>query len=83
VRKPAQSKGRVDFALCGLPHFKVAFCKANFPAAENEFNAALIESNGESVEAQNNLQFCKLYKRNTNRHLLAELEFSRNKKRGE
>jgi tetratricopeptide (TPR) repeat protein len=55
----------------------------NFLLAENEFKTALTESNGKSVEAKNNLQFCRLYKRNLNRNLLAKLSFSRKDKQGE
>ncbi len=50
--------------------------KDDFPSAEKEFNTALIMSNGVSIEAINNLQFCKLYKQKVNKNLLAKLEFS-------
>ncbi|MDQ3181907.1 MAG: tetratricopeptide repeat protein, partial [Acidobacteriota bacterium] len=50
--------------------------KNDFSAAEKEFKTALIESNGKSREAICNLQFCKLYKQNFSRNLLAKLEFS-------
>jgi len=51
--------------------------KDDFPSAENEFRTALVQSNGKSTEARNNLQFCKLYKQSYNQNLLAKLEFSR------
>ncbi len=54
----------------------------NFLLAENEFKIALTESNGKSIEARNNLQFCRLYKRNFNQDLLAKLSFSRKDKQG-
>ena len=56
---------------------KELLAKDDFPSAEKEFKTALSESNGKSIEARNNLQFCKLYKQNFNRNLLAKLEFSR------
>jgi Flp pilus assembly protein TadD len=50
--------------------------KGDLAAAESEFVTALSESNGESIEARHNLQFCKLYKQNTNRKLVANLEIA-------
>lgn len=49
----------------------------DFLLAENEFKAALDESNGKSIEAKNNLQFCRLYQQKSERNLLAKLEFSK------
>ena len=57
----------------------ISALKGDFAAAENDFENALIGSNGKSSEARNNLQFCKTYKQNYNRDLLAKLEFSRKK----
>jgi len=57
--------------------------KDDFPSAENEFKTALMVSNGKSIEARNNLEFCKLFKLNSNQNLLSSLEFSRKNKRGE
>lgn len=51
--------------------------KKDFPIAESEFKTALIKSNGKSVEASDNLRFCKLYKRSYNQNLLAKLEFTK------
>ena len=48
----------------------------DIPAAEKEFNTALIESKGDLVEAQNNLRFCRSYKVNANQKLVGKLEFS-------
>jgi tetratricopeptide (TPR) repeat protein len=50
--------------------------QGDLAAAENEFVTALNESNGESVEARRNLQFCKLYKQNINRKPVANLEIA-------
>ncbi|CAA9392170.1 MAG: hypothetical protein AVDCRST_MAG74-1165 [uncultured Pyrinomonadaceae bacterium] len=55
----------------------ISALKANFSAAEIEFKTALIKSNGKSIEAQSNLEFCKLRKRNFNQNLLARLKFNR------
>jgi Flp pilus assembly protein TadD len=49
----------------------------DFALAENEFQAALDESDGKSIEAKNNLRFCRLYQRQTGGNLLAKLEFSK------
>ena len=57
--------------------------KDNFLLAGSEFKTALVVSNGKSIEARNNLEFCKSYKRNFNQNLLARLEFSRKNKQGE
>ena len=46
----------------------------NFAAAEKEFETALRESNGEFIEAKNNLEFCR---RHTADSLQANLIFSR------
>jgi Flp pilus assembly protein TadD len=48
----------------------------DFPSAEKEFETALAKSRGKSVEAQNNLQFCKLYKQNSVQ-TWTKLEFSK------
>lgn len=48
-----------------------------FAFAEREFETAINQSNGKSVEARNNLEFCKFFKLNSNPNLLAKLEFSR------
>lgn len=54
--------------------------RREFLPAEKEFQTALNESRGESVEARNNLQFCKLYReKNQAADLIAKLEFSRYK----
>jgi Flp pilus assembly protein TadD len=47
-----------------------------FDSAENEFKTASVVSNGRSILAGSNLQFCKKLKRNFNQNLLAQLEFS-------
>lgn len=53
-------------------------------AAEKRFVTALLNSNGKSIEANNNLQFCKFYKRNfSGKDLSAKLEFSGIEKQGE
>ena len=52
--------------------------RGDFGAAEREFEAALLESKGESSVARNNLQFCKSYKQNFGGDLSAKLEFGRN-----
>ncbi len=57
--------------------------KKDFSLAENEFKTALFQSNGKSIEARSNLEFCKLHKRNDRQNLLAKLEFSRKNKQGE
>jgi Flp pilus assembly protein TadD len=49
--------------------------RGDFGSAEKEFETALIESGGRSSEAQNNLEFCRYYKQNARRDLLAALEF--------
>ena len=54
--------------------------KSDFDLAENEFKAALLVSDGKSIEARKNLQFCKYRGRNFNQNLLAQLEFSQSKK---
>lgn len=51
--------------------------KHDFLLAENQFQTALTESNGKSIEAGKNLQFCRLYKQNLKQDLLAKLEFSK------
>lgn len=38
--------------------------EGDFASAEKQFKTALLESGGRSVEARNNLEFCKLYKPN-------------------
>lgn len=43
----------------------------DFSSAEKHFTLAL----GKSPEAQNNLQFCKFYRQNQDKQLLAKLEF--------
>ena len=43
----------------------------DFSSAEKHFTLAL----GKSAEAHNNLQFCKVYKQNQDKELLAKLEF--------
>ncbi len=48
----------------------------DIPTAEIQFKAALIESNGDMVEARNNLQFCRSYKLSTDKKLVGNLEFS-------
>jgi len=47
-----------------------------FDSAENEFKTAWVVSNRKSILARNNLEFCKQLGRNSNRDLLAKLEFS-------
>lgn len=74
----------IEFESVGAPdahnNLGVIFAlDANFPAAETEFKMALVKSNGESVEARSNLEFCKIYKRDFNRNALAKLEFSSKK----
>ena len=51
--------------------------KGDIDSAENKFKTALQESNGKSVEAQNNLKFCESYKQSFNQTLLAQLNFVR------
>ncbi len=52
----------------------------DFLLAEREFQTALSESGGKSVEARNNLRFCKFYKENNQAaDLVARLEFSKYK----
>jgi len=46
-----------------------------FDSAENEFKTALVVSNRKSILARNNLEFCRQLGRNSNRDLLAKLEF--------
>lgn len=65
------------------PQVKILALKSELRSAENEFKVALTESNGKSIEAKNNLEFCRLYKQNSNGNLLADLEFSRTDKQGE
>lgn len=49
-----------------------------FLLAENEFETALKNSRGESIEARKNLQFCKFYREeNQSADLIAKLEFSK------
>jgi len=47
-----------------------------FDSAESEFKTAWVVSNRKSILARNNLEFCKQLGRNSNRDLLAKLEFS-------
>ncbi len=62
----------------------IAALENDWISAEQKFQTALLESNGKSVEAKGNLQFCKFYKQNyKGSDLLAKLEFSRTDKRGE
>ena len=62
----------------------IAALANDWNSAEKEFQTALLESNGKSVEAEGNLRFCKFYKQNyRGSDLLAKLEFSRTAKRGE
>lgn len=55
----------------------ISALKADFPAAEREFKTALKESAGKSIEARNNLLFCKEYQRNQNSNLTAKLTFGK------
>jgi Flp pilus assembly protein TadD len=50
--------------------------RGDFRAAETEFQLALKESAGNSIEARDNLLFCKAYRRNQNSNLRAKLVFS-------
>lgn len=62
----------------------IAALNDDWKSAERKFQTALRESNGKSIEAKGNLQFCKFYKQNyKGSDLLAKLEFSRADKRGE
>jgi Flp pilus assembly protein TadD len=64
-------------ALDAFNNLGVIYALRNdFASAENQFEKALFESRGNSVEAKNNLQFCKFYKQNQDKKLLAKLEFS-------
>lgn len=46
-------------------------------AAMKEFEIALLDSKGASLEAQNNLQFCRYYKNDLGADLIAKLSFSK------
>lgn len=55
----------------------IAALRHDWIAAEKRFETALLDSNGKSIEAVNNLRFCKFYKQNVkNKDWLAKLEFS-------
>ena len=51
--------------------------KGDMTSAENEFETALRKSGGKSLEAGNNLQFCRLYKQSLSQNLRAGPKFSR------
>ena len=51
----------------------IAALRHDFETAEKQFKLAL----GNSSEAKNNLQFCKFYKENNVKELIAKLEFSK------
>lgn len=55
----------------------ILFLKGDVSAAVNEFEIALRESGGKSVEAQNNLQFCKSYRQSINENQSRGIEFSK------
>jgi Flp pilus assembly protein TadD len=87
-RAKAAFKKAIEFGSIDRAHahnnLGVIFAlRADFPAAEAEFKTALTESNGKSIEARNNLEFCRLYKQNFNQNTLAKFEFSRKNKQGE
>jgi Flp pilus assembly protein TadD len=52
----------------------------DFQSAENQFKLALYESDGKLIEAEKNLQLCRLRLQSQDINLLAELEFSRKEK---
>ncbi len=55
----------------------IAALRNDWTTAEKRFETALLNSNGRSIEAANNLRFCKFYKQNVeNKDWLAKLEFS-------
>lgn len=51
--------------------------RGDWRAAESEFRTALIESNGEMVEAKNNLQISRSYLRQPDRTLVGSIAFRR------
>lgn len=48
----------------------------DFPAAIAQFEKAIYESNGQLTVSKQNLQFCKTYKQNSGKDLIAKLKFS-------
>ena len=61
----------------------IAALKNDWDSAEKEFRTALINSDGKSIEARRNLQFCKSFKQHSAKDLTAELIFSAVSKKGE
>ncbi len=57
--------------------------KGDFVSAEKEFKVALRKSSGKSAEAQSNLQFCELYKQNSDQITPAKFQFSRKDSKGD
>lgn len=71
-------KFKTRSASIGHNNLGVIFAiKGDFNLAIKEFETALKKSDGKFAVAERNLQFCKSYKQNSDKNLIAKLEFSK------